>query len=107
LATETELQVLRQTDGLSGKYQQAIDRESAYERLTRRVQAQAGAPAGQDKPEQGGGLMGSVSDALFGSTGPRGGRRDGMVQMVAKSVMRQAAGRLVRGLLGSLLGGRR
>jgi hypothetical protein len=48
-----------------------------------------------------------VSDLLLGSTGPRGGRREGLLEVAAKSATRQATSRLVRGVLGSLLGGRR
>ena len=58
-----------------------------------------------------GGVMGTVSDLLFGTTGPRGGQRDGIAQMVVKSAVRTAGsaiGReIVRGVLGSLLGGSR
>ena len=101
---------------LYGHYEQEVDRESAYEML--RAQAEAGAarsaqaggratPAGQGQPAGGGGS--GVGDLLFGSTGPRGGKRDGLVQVAAKTVTRtvgSALGRqIVRGLLGSLLGG--
>jgi hypothetical protein len=58
-------------------------------------------------PEASGGL----NDLFFGRTGPRGGQTDGLVQMAAKSVVRtigSSIGReLVRGVLGSLLGGGR
>jgi hypothetical protein len=54
-------------------------------------------------------MMGAVSDLLFGTTGPRGGKNDGIAQMVVKSAVRTAGsaiGReIVRGVLGSLLGG--
>ena len=54
--------------------------------------------------------MGGLKDILFGSTGPRGGRREGMVDAMAKSAAARPAsaiiGReIVRGVLGSLLGG--
>ncbi|WP_416172483.1 helicase HerA-like domain-containing protein, partial [Achromobacter ruhlandii] len=51
-----------------------------------------------------GGLMDSLNDVLFGSTGPRGGKRDGVVQTFAKSTARSIATQLARGILGSLLG---
>jgi hypothetical protein len=51
-------------------------------------------------------MMGSVNDFLFGSTGPRGGRRDGVVQSVVKSMVRRSATQLLRGVLGSLIGRR-
>lgn len=53
------------------------------------------------------GILGGLKDILFGSTGPRGGKRDGVVQAMAKSATRQITNQIVRGMLGSLLGGRR
>ncbi|HBV1015051.1 TPA: DUF853 family protein, partial [Klebsiella pneumoniae] len=50
---------------------------------------------------------GGLKDILFGSTGPRGGKRDGIVQTAAKSAVRQVTNQIVRGMLGSLLGGRK
>jgi DNA helicase HerA-like ATPase len=91
---------------LHGHYEQAVDRESAYEML----RAQASAAATQEEPDAGREEEGgALNDILFGSTGPRGGKRDGLVQIAAKTVTRSigsSLGRqLVRGLLGSLLGG--
>ena len=110
-AAAAERQALLGGSLLAGKYDQAVDRESAYEILQRRAQAGAAeaaeANAGKAAGDQDTGLAGAVGDFLFGSTGPRGGRRDGVVQSVAKSMVRNAANRLVRGLLGSLVGGRR
>ena len=66
------------------------------------------APAAQPA---GGGLMDGLKDMVFGSTGPRGGRHAGLAQTAATSAMRSigsAVGReLIRGVLGSLLGGGR
>ncbi|WP_322994558.1 DUF853 domain-containing protein [Castellaniella sp.] len=107
-ATETERQALRAASLLGGKYDQALDRESAYEILLQRAQADTGIQnqkTAQDSDNENGGNI--LSDFLFGSVGPRGGRREGMVQSVAKSMMRNAANQLVRGILGSLVGRRR
>lgn len=111
-ATEAERQAIRQASLLGGKYDRLVDRESAYELLQERVQAGAGAEA-ESRASEGAakevgkeaddGMLGAVNDFLFGSTGPRGGRREGAVQSVAKSVMRQAANKLIRGVLGSLV----
>jgi hypothetical protein len=71
---------------VAGVYEKAQDRESAYEKLLARTQATQAAQAEQaKKAEEGGGLMGGISDVLFGSTGPRGGQRDGLVQQVLKT----------------------
>jgi len=53
----------------------------------------------------------ALSEFLFGSVGPRGGQRPGVVDAMAKSAARTVgstvARELTRGLLGSLLGGGR
>ncbi len=115
-ATDAERQALRRDNPLVAKYEKAVDRESAYEILAGRAAAPAepAAPtdaakappkAGQPPTEEdGGGLMDSLKDVLFGSTGPRGGKRDGVVQTIAKSSARSIARELTRGILGSLLG---
>ncbi len=93
-----------------GHYEQSVDRESAYE-LLRAQAAASGVATGQQAaaPEQQ--AAGGVSEILFGSTGPRGGQRDGLVQIAAKTVTRSIGSSLgrqiVRGILGSLLGGKR
>ncbi|MEM6161617.1 helicase HerA-like C-terminal domain-containing protein [Erwinia sp. P6884] len=96
---------------LSGKYEEAVDRESAFEMLSKGAAAAAekadAPPAKGQKAEEDDGLLGGLKDILFGSTGPRGGKRDGMVQSMAKSAGRQIARQIVRGLLGSIMGGRR
>ncbi len=51
------------------------------------------------------GILGGLKDILFGTTGPRGGKKDGVVQTMAKSAARQVTNQIVRGMLGSLLGG--
>jgi DNA helicase HerA-like ATPase len=94
-----------------GKYEDEVDRESAFEILQKGVQATT---ESQDAPAAKGqsvavddGILGGLKDILFGSTGPRGGKRDGVVQTMAKSAARQVTNQIVRGMLGSLLGGRR
>ncbi|MFD3226475.1 helicase HerA-like domain-containing protein, partial [Rahnella aceris] len=55
----------------------------------------------------GGGLMGGLNEILFGSIGPRGGKRDGVVQVAAKSMARDLGRQILRGVLGSIMGGRK
>ena len=111
---------------VAGQYERAVDRESAFELLKQRAAAttapppRATAPQPRSQPRSqpqrsspfpqpaapppaGGGLAG----VLFGTTGPRGGHHPGMVDTFAKSAMRSAGSALVRGVLGSLFGGRR
>jgi len=99
---------------LYGHYEKTLDRESAYEKLRVHAQTTAPTPAGQPPPsapatEQPRG--GALNDLLFGRTGPRGGRTDGLVQAAAKSAVRSIGSSLgrqiIRGVLGSILGGKR
>ena len=98
---------------LYGRYEDMVDRESAYEKLSAEGFATVGKPQpGQpaSKPAQesaGGGLMGGLNEILFGSTGPRGGKRDGIVQTAAKSMARDLGRQILRGVLGSIMGGRK
>jgi DNA double-strand break repair helicase HerA and related ATPase len=103
---------------LAGHYEQQIDRESAYERLKARVETAPSPtpgtghpsppPAAQPPPQNE--LGGLASDILWGRRGPRGGRQsEGLVEALAKSAARsvgsQTGRALIRGVLGSLLGG--
>ncbi|HCW99401.1 MAG TPA: hypothetical protein DHT39_11615 [Pantoea sp.] len=96
---------------LAGKYDEAVDRESAFEKLHQDVASaseRASAPQAKgNKVAVDEGILGGLKEVLFGSTGPRGGKRDGIVQSVAKSATRQIANQIIRGVLGNLLGGRR
>jgi DNA helicase HerA-like ATPase len=100
---------------IAGFYDKTVDRESAYEKLKARVESASPRAAGrqaapQAEPQSPGG--GLASDILFGRRGPRGGRQThGLIEAMAKSAARtmgsQAGRALIRGVLGSLLGGRR
>ncbi len=101
---------------LYGRYEEMIDRESAYEKLSAggfstMGRAAEGEPSVPQQPTNqqgsGGGLMGGLNDLLFGSTGPRGGKRDGIVQTAAKSMARDLGRQILRGVLGSITGGRK
>ncbi|MFO1321159.1 MAG: DUF853 domain-containing protein [Burkholderiales bacterium] len=117
-ATDAERKAVVEASAVYGVYEKVVDRESAYETLRdRRSGGDAAGKAVPGKTEEpaeagsGGGIFGGLSDILFGSTGPRGGRREGVVDAAAKSVARSvgsAVGReIVRGVLGSILGGGR
>ncbi len=99
---------------VAGTYEQAVDRESAYEKLRGRAeQAASNAPSApaNGTAQSDSGLMGGLNDVLFGSTGPRGGKRDGLVQTMAKSAVRTMGTSLgkeiLRGVLGGIFGGRK
>jgi hypothetical protein len=99
-----------------GHYEKTVDRESAYEKLRNGVPTTAensqpamkgNVPEASAKSDGGilGSIGGSLGNIIFGSTGPRGGQREGMVQAAAKSMARTIGTSIVRGVLGSILGG--
>ena len=109
--TDDERNGLLNHSALYGKYEEEIDRESAFEMLQQGVQStteqQQSPPAKGQQNGDDDGLLGGLKDILFGTTGPRGGKRDGIVQTAARSAVRQVTNQIVRGMLGSLLGGRK
>jgi DNA helicase HerA-like ATPase len=108
--TPQQRQQLLQNSLVAGVYEKSVDRESAYEKLKERAEAAAPQPgtAGQAAS---GGILGGLNDMLFGSTGPRGAKYDGLAQSMAKSAVRtmgSAVGReIIRGVLGNLLGSKK
>ncbi|MDO4704960.1 MAG: DUF853 family protein [Comamonadaceae bacterium] len=105
--TETQRQQLLRDSLVAGVYESAIDRESAYEVLQQR--ADAAQRAAEEALKEQNSLGNMVNEFLFGSTGPRGGKKDGLVQSTLKSAVRSQANslgrQLLRGVLGGLLGG--
>jgi hypothetical protein len=106
------------TSPVAGFYEKAVDRESAYEVLKARTAARqpdAPPPRGPPAPPQqqpAGSGRSLTEEILFGRVGPRGGQQSqGLVEAMAKSAARavgsQAGRALLRGVLGSLLGGGR
>jgi hypothetical protein len=92
---------------VAGVYEKVVDRESAYERLQSRA-AQTAPAGGTSASGASGGWMDSIKGSLGGlMTGS--GRKDSVVEAMAKSAARtvgSTVGReIVRGVLGSLLGG--
>jgi DNA helicase HerA-like ATPase len=116
--TPEQRQNLMKSSLVAGVYDQAVDRESAYERLKGRAQQQRAATTqtqaasgGAGTSTAGGGLLGSLEGLFIGTTGPRGGHHDSVMEAMlksgARSVGTQLGRQLVRGVLGSLLGGSR
>lgn len=102
-ATDAERQLIRNLSGFAGKYDTLIDRESAFEVLIRRAEEKNAQAAARAQPEDEG-IWGAVKEMMIGSTGPRGGRKDGVIQQVAKGMVRDMARKMLRGVLGSLIG---
>ena len=141
--TSAQRQALIRQSIVAGVYENAVDRESAFEMLRDRAgggaalpteaHQQVASPAPSplsppatnpastnppptnppttNSPVAETNPWGGLSNILFGSTGPRGGYHPGVVDGLARSAARTVgstvARQLVRGVLGSLLGGGR
>jgi hypothetical protein len=109
--TPDERKAVMEKSPVKGVYDKTVDRESAYEKLANRAAASAGGTgAGPPGAGSGGGFMDSLKGSLGGlMTGS--GRKGSLIEAMAKSAVRtmgSSVGReIVRGVLGSLLGGRR
>jgi len=111
--TSEEIGMIRTRSPIGGKYDTRINRESAYEIISRRAEAkeaEAAPPVSpeaektdktEQRAERGGGMLG---DLLWGTKG-----REGMVQALAKQAARtvgsQIGRQILRGVLGGILGG--
>jgi DNA helicase HerA-like ATPase len=112
--TDAERNTVRQRSPVGGKYDTAINRESAAEMLAARANEKVASdtPA-VTRPDAGGGettagsaWRGAVRDAMFGTK-----RRQGMVETMGKQVVRtigsQIGRQIMRGVLGGIFGGKR
>jgi len=117
--TDEERAVVRARSPVGTRYDSAINRESAYEILSKRAEqaaaqaeiAKTQADADKRVPSATGAAKpvaerSWIRDILFGT-----GRRQGAIETTAKSAMRtvgnQLGRQILRGVLGSMLGGRR
>jgi DNA helicase HerA-like ATPase len=95
--TAEERQAIIAGSPVKGKYDTAIDRESAYEVLQKRVAGAGAAMAG------GGGVLGqigSIVGAIFGTNVPRGKLSTG--QVIARNVTRSVTDKVVGGVVADL-----
>jgi DNA helicase HerA-like ATPase len=108
--TAAERQKVIQSSLLAGHYEAAIDRESAYELIKgRAAQAEQAAPTQQESS------LGGMLGGIFGndsSTPRRPGRQpqsvgEAILKSAARTIGSEVGRQLIRGVLGSLLGGRR
>jgi DNA helicase HerA-like ATPase len=121
--TDAERAAIRKSSAtVLGRYEQTQDSVSAFEQLNAQAPAKGAAspatqpsqtPAGAAPPSEPGTMSqvgGTLASILLGSTGPRGGHHDGLIDAAAKSAVRSlgsGVGRaILRGALGSILGGR-
>ena len=103
--TPDERGQVRARSPVGGKYDTAVDRESAFEKLSQRAQQQPAAtpgakpPAGGGSAQQSGGWTDMAKDMIFGTS-----RRQGMLEAMGKSIARNAGGQLGRSILRGVLG---
>jgi len=101
--TDAERAAVRARSPIGPKYDTSVDRESAFEKLAARTQAapadDEAKPSAKGEADTEGGWMGTAKDMLFGTK-----RRQGMVETMAKSVVRNAGSQLGRALLRGVLG---
>ncbi len=93
--TDAERHALVSRSPLSGRYEEVVDRESAYERLKQRAEAEVDERQDTKKAKK------------KGRSYQRQGVGEAMFKSAARSIGSQIGRQLIRGLLGSLLGGRR
>lgn len=109
--TDDERQQVIRSSSLYGHYEQAIDRESAYEKLknAHTTEAETGTERTTQASESGGGWLDRLGDLFGGESGGQARRSDSVLQSAAKSAARaigsQVGRELIRGVLGSILGG--
>jgi DNA double-strand break repair helicase HerA and related ATPase len=105
--TAEERQAVIAKSPLRGKYEQAIDSESAFEMLQKRVKKEAAPPGQAESAEQGGGI-GEMLGTIFGTKRRPGQRRLTTGQLVTREVTRSVTNRVIGGLaanIGKSLGG--
>ncbi|MEF9977213.1 MAG: helicase HerA-like domain-containing protein [Thermomonas sp.] len=110
--TDAERAQVRAGSPVGMKYDNRVDRESAAELLAKKAEAkvaQAETPQAKTREQddaEGGGFGGAVKDAVFGTK-----RRQGMIETMAKQTTRtigtKLGNQIVRGILGSIFGGKR
>jgi len=81
---------------VKGKYEQALDADSAYEVLLGRAKAAATPQQEEAPPAGGGGIFGGISDAIGGifGTSPSQGKRMSTGQYVTREVTRSVVNRV-------------
>src|SRR6202789_36612 len=114
--TPQQRQQIIASSPVAGVYEKAIDRESAYERLTNKAEQTPtqGQLQQRDQVQQqaqtstagSASLLGEAMGTLFGSaTSRRMSPGQAMVNSAARAIGSQVGRQLIRGALGSLLGG--
>src|SRR3954451_5969502 len=110
--TREERKAIMDNSAIKGKYDAAIDSESAYEVLQKRVAGTAASPgtAGDGASAGEGGVLGQLTNIvgmIFGTNRPRG-QRLSTTQVIARDLTRSVTNKVVGGMaanLGKSVGG--
>lgn len=93
--TQTEREEIISRSPFKGRYDEELDRESAYEILKSRAEKAASDKESQSKPKK------------KGRSSNRQSAGEAMFKSAARSIGSQLGRQIIRGIMGSLLGGRR
>jgi hypothetical protein len=104
--TPDERAAVRGRSPVGAKYDTPVNRESAYEILSKRTAPGETPAAKPDKAAEPSSVGGAIGDLLWGTK-----RRQGMVETMAKQAARtvgsEVGRQILRGVLGGILGGSR
>ncbi len=104
--TNAELAEVQESSPFKGKYDVAVDRESAFEILQQRVQSRAaGAPVGEDDDSGILSKIGAGLEDMFKSQGRRMSLGQAIVRSASTSVARTVGGAIARQILRGITGG--
>ena len=101
--------LLLQNSLVAGQYEKTVDRESAFEKLKARRGAAVNEPPTAGESGGLGGILGKIGlpTGGGGATSKREGVIEAAVKSAARAMASEAGRRIIRGVLGSILGGRR
>jgi uncharacterized protein len=98
--TEEQRDEMISRSPFKGRYEQTVDRESAYEMLKKKTNQEAEAELEEEESK-------SASKTAAGKTSSRQSVGEALFKSAARSIGTTVGRQIVRGILGSLLGGRR
>jgi DNA helicase HerA-like ATPase len=108
-AAADERRAAMQRSLVAGVYENTVDRDSAHEVLkARREATAAAAPQPAATPTAGGSVLDNVLGGLLGGgNSRRQSAGDAMMKSAARAIGSEVGRRVIRGVLGSILGGRK
>ncbi len=105
--TETERKAIIRDSLLAGHYEKSVDRESAYEIIKSRANEKLAESSANNARGGGGGMLGGIFGSSSGTTSRREGVGEAFVKSAARAIGSTVGRQIIRGVMGSLLGGRK